>query len=202
MPDLSSQKAKRISDYCADHSKFLKICTPTNINTMINIIERTHKISPRLLDFFVTRYSYQYNIKYKLSTGVDFCVYASYKSQYQHHKKMFFDPFKRVPHITHVCDNGKVISSSVGQMNFFKWALDNEILDYVIKNINAITLNMKNTDASKFQIKKSAPHPTFIRVYELMALLKIQAFLSQKVVPLYYGSYANNDNDDIMNIFI
>ena len=40
-------------------------------------------------------------------------------------------------------DTSKPLSTTVGQLNFFKWAIENNIIDYVKKSFNDIKTDLK-----------------------------------------------------------
>ena len=65
----------------------------------------------------------------------------SYKSQLKSYSKKKFDPFCRKERINFDCKNYK-IETTLGQLNFFKWALDNMILEYIKENYNHIENDM------------------------------------------------------------
>jgi hypothetical protein len=125
-----------------------------NMETIVSIMNKKISFSLRLLEWFCSNYSKKYNIVYNISKYKEFNVYLSYKSQLDSYQKKQFDPFKR----THAgygkfeveYDKGKSFTTTVGQLNFFKWCIENKILDYVKDNINVIKEDM----ASLTDIKK------------------------------------------------
>jgi len=120
-----------------------------NSSKLLEILkEENNKISLRIIDWFVTNYSKKNNIYYsifetptKKKTFVcennkivkQFNTYHAYKSQLKSFSKKKFDPFCRRDRITFDC-NGTSIETTVGQLNFFKWAIDNLIIDYIKNN--------------------------------------------------------------------
>ena len=112
-----------------------------NISELIPILNGTSNISLRIIDWFVTNFSKKNNIYYKLNNGNHFTVYQSYKSQLKSFSKKRFDPFCRRERISY---NHKdlTINTTVGQLNFFKWALENEIINYIKDNLKAIEVDM------------------------------------------------------------
>jgi len=136
---------KKINDY-------YKVCLSDNIEKMINIIEGKSQISLRILDWFVTKYS-----KKKIDCGINnnddsFDVRISYKSQLKSYKKRYFDPFRRrKKFMYHFTINDKSIITTLGQLNFFKWAFSNNILIYVEKNLKQISkeMNLSNKEEKK-----------------------------------------------------
>ena len=117
-----------------------------NIDKLLPIITSNSNISIRVLDWFVTNYSKKFNIMYKLLNNNDdnhyFNVYLQYKCQLKSYKKKLFDPFCRKQRIIFYYDLNKCIVSTIGQLNFFKWAISYGILDYVEQNLQHITDDM------------------------------------------------------------
>jgi hypothetical protein len=121
-----------------------------NINRLIPIITSNSDISIRILDWFVTNYAKKHNIMYKLNNSnsddnLYFNVYLQYKCQLKSYKKKLFDPFCRKQRIFFYYDLNKCVVSTIGQLNFFKWAISCGILDYVEKHIHIITKDMIST---------------------------------------------------------
>lgn len=102
------------------------------------------KISLRILDWFVTNYSKKNNIIYDLN-GSQFIVYLDYKSQLKAYSKKQFDPFCRRERINFEYKKGKHIETTVGQLNFFRWLIQNNVIDYVKNNLNDIETDMNNS---------------------------------------------------------
>ena len=125
-----------------------------NIEIMMNILNDS-KISLRVIDWFVTNYSKRYNIEYniyidksKKKTLIEtkniynrINIFIDYKSQLKSYPKKNFDPFCRRERINY---KGK-LETTMGQLNFFKWSIDNLILEYVIKNYKDIEKDMNNS---------------------------------------------------------
>lgn len=121
-----------------------------NINAMLPIINGQSNISLRVLDWFITNYSKKFNIIYPLhnENNTQFNVYIDYKSQLKAYSKKFFDPFCRRNRIPFDCKNIKIITT-IGQLNFFRWAIKNNILTFVNDNISKIEKNMNDVNKSK-----------------------------------------------------
>ena len=106
------------------------------------------KMSLRILDWFVTNYSKKYNITYEVNLNnkiKNFIVYLDYKSQLKAYSKKQFDPFCRRERILFFDHDGKEIVTTVGQLNFFRWSLENNILDYILNNFDEIENDMNNS---------------------------------------------------------
>lgn len=91
-----------------------------------DIIQGDSKLSLRLIDWFVTNYSKKYNISYMTKSNKHVIVYLAYKSHLKAYSKKMFDPFCRWKRIKF---HG--VETTVGQLNFFEWAIQDEILDYI-----------------------------------------------------------------------
>ena len=134
-----------------------------NIHTIIPILNGTHPISLRIIDWFVTNYSKKHNISYIISNGSkkeQFIVYLNYKNQLKAYSKKQFDPFCRRSRIKYIYDGDKYVVTTVGQLNFFRWALENDIIAYIETNLEEIETDMnqnirKNYNKSKTKKSKS-----------------------------------------------
>ena len=127
-----------------------------NIEKIIPILNGENKISLRIIDWFVTNYSKKNNVSYYLEdTNTQFIVYLSYKNQLKAFSKKQFDPFCRRSRIEYVYNKTNYLTTTIGQLNFFKWALENKIIDYIEENINEIEKDM-NTNIRK-NTKKMSP---------------------------------------------
>lgn len=123
--------------------------TKNNLNKMLKIVNGKSKISLRILDWFVTNFSKKYNTSYDLiendNTLKKFIVFIDYKSQLKAYSKKQFDPFCRRERISFYDHDNNEIVTTVGQLNFFRWAIENKILDYVEKNLPVIENDMNNS---------------------------------------------------------
>lgn len=115
---------------------------------ILPIINGQSNISLRILDWFVTNYSKRFMVVYKVGTK-QFNVFLEYKAQLKAYSKKYFDPFCRRNRITFEYDVGKSIVTTIGQINFFKWAIQNDILNYVENNIQDIEKNMNEINRCK-----------------------------------------------------
>jgi len=127
------------------------------LNKIITIL-KGESISLRLIDWFVTNYCKKFNVLYNLN---DFkgeqssktteelqsfdnyiIVHNNYKGQLKAYSKRNFDPFCRRNRIRFYYEDNKYFITTVGQLNFFKWALENHIIDYINKHLKAIDTDM------------------------------------------------------------
>ena len=127
------------------------------LNKIITIL-KGESMSLRLIDWFVTNYCKKFNILYNIN---DFrgeqngktkeelqsfdnfiIVHNNYKGQLKAYSKRNFDPFCRRNRIRFYYEDNKYFITTVGQLNFFKWALENHIIDYILKHIKSIDYDM------------------------------------------------------------
>lgn len=143
--------------------RYFKQCSESQIKTMRGIIDGESQISLRVLDWFVTRYSHKRKITFNEGDGDEyFNVHISYKAQLKSYKKKYFDPFRRTKKkFWYYYDKDKTNSvksfyTTLGQLNFFRWALSNKIIDYVEKNLQAVNkaMNISNKEDKKKKLEK------------------------------------------------
>ena len=101
-----------------------------DIDKIMPYLLGTAPISLRLIDFFVTNFCRKNFISYSLN-GQEFLVYVSYKSQLKAYSKQFFDPNCRRERIVFQIHGHEPFRTTVGQLNFFRWAFENKILEYI-----------------------------------------------------------------------
>ena len=146
---------KEICFYTMINKYFLE-CTDENIRKMVDIVNCDSKISLRILDWFVTKYSKK-RIDCNMNKDLEvFDVRISYKSQLKSYRKKYFDPFRRrkkfkYHYLTTATGEKKYVNTTLGQLNFFKWAISNGIINYVEKNLSQIikAMNISNKEDKK-----------------------------------------------------
>lgn len=118
-----------------------------NFEKMLEIINGQSKISLRIVDWFATNYSKKYYTVYSIPNESRFKVYNDYKLKLKAYSKKRFDPFCRWERITIPYKNDKFIQTTIGQLNFFKWALENGVIDYININYDTIDndMNIRNS---------------------------------------------------------
>ena len=123
---------------------------------MLAVINGTTNISLRIMDWFVTNYSKKHYTVYDLEgSGTPpkrFKVYVDYKLKLRAYSKKRFDPFCRwerinVPHM----GGTTYIQTTLGQLNFFKGAIENQVLRYIHDNYSVIEsdMNIRNNTSRK-----------------------------------------------------
>ena len=126
-----------------------------NLNKMLCIINGESKISLRIVDWFSTNYAKKWFTVYDLDSCPRFRVYNDYKLKLKAYSKRRFDPFCRWERIkVPFGDQMYSIETTIGQLNFFKWAIENKIIDYIEQNYNEIEYDMNSNNS----ISKTKKH--------------------------------------------
>jgi hypothetical protein len=119
-----------------------------NINILIPIVNGLSKISLRVLDWFVTNFCKKHNtvIHYQREGKAQkLIVHLDYKNQLKAYSKKQFDPFCRRERINFIYGKGNELLTTVGQLNFFRWAIEHHVLDYINDNLELIEADMNNS---------------------------------------------------------
>ena len=119
-----------------------------NLDRMLGIINGESPISLRIVDWFATNYAKQRFTVYTLTSGRRFKVYNDYKLKLRAYSKKRFDPFCRWDRITIPYKENKCIQTTIGQLNFFKWALENEVVKYIEENYGDIEKDMNSRNST------------------------------------------------------
>jgi len=124
-----------------------------NLDRMLKIITGESKISLRIVDWFATNYAKKNFTLYTIEQSVDnvarrFKVYEDYKLKLKAYSKRRFDPFCRWERISIPYTNGKFIETTIGQLNFFKWALENKVVDYIEAHYDEIEKDMNSRNST------------------------------------------------------
>lgn len=119
----------------------------TNLTRMLKIITGDSKISLRIVDWFATNYAKKY---YTILADGDkrFKVYFDYKLKLKAYSKKRFDPFCRWDRISIPYKNDTCIETTIGQLNFFKWAIENKVVNYIESNYDTIEKDMNNRNST------------------------------------------------------
>jgi hypothetical protein len=100
------------------------------IDKVLTYLSGEAPLSLRIIDWFVTKYSRKGFVRYPLN-GQEFLVYLSYKGQLKAYSKQYFDPNCRRERIMFTIPGHEQFMTTIGKLNFFRWALESKILDYM-----------------------------------------------------------------------
>ena len=157
---------------------YLLIYYKNKLDFLKEILSQKTPLSLRLIDWLVTNYAKKYNIIYNLQKNTEikyFNIYLDYKNQLKAYSKKFFDPFCRQKRLMINVNNlswkaydekninSNYIISTVGQLNFFKWFIENKIFEYAISNVRLIDLDMTNTMTYKNKDQRTVLSPSAVK---------------------------------------
>lgn len=132
-----------------------------NLKKMLDIINGESRISLRIVDWFATNYAKQKFSVYSIvrSNGMTerFNVYRDYKLKLRAYSKKRFDPFCRWDRINipYGDKEDTYIQTTIGQLNFFKWALENNVIKFIEENYTEIENDMSNRNSTAKNKEKS-----------------------------------------------
>lgn len=129
---------------------------PANLEVLKQMVNREYmvneskKLSIRMVNWFVTNYAKQHFTVYDVPSMKEgesarrFFVWTNYKSTEDSYSKQMFDPYCRKERILIPYTQEQSIETTVGQLNFFKWAIMNKVLDYIVNHFDAIEKDMSS----------------------------------------------------------
>lgn len=135
--------------------------TSSNLQKMMDVINGDSKISLRIVDWFVTNYAKKYFTVYEVPRIIDgtpsttetsrFKVFHEYKLKLKAYAKKNFDPFCRWERIQIPYDDQSSMETTIGQLNFFKWGIENRILEYIHTHYSEIEddMNTRNSTSKR-----------------------------------------------------
>ncbi len=146
------------------------------LNILKTIIDGKHQLSLRMIDWLITIYAKNNNMVYWINLNDDkiyydlpednsnnfkkINLYLDYRSQLKSFKKINFDSFRRHDRISFISNKGTTLETTIGQLNFFKWAFNNRVINYAIENQKIIYDNMsKNSYKRTMKNKKNLVLP-------------------------------------------
>jgi hypothetical protein len=122
------------------------------LTRMLKIITGESKISLRIVDWFSTNYAKKYYTLYVINDPNcqtrRFKVYFDYKLKLKAYSKKRFDPFCRWERISIPYKNDTCIETTIGQLNFFKWAIENKVIEYIEENYETIEKDMNSRNST------------------------------------------------------
>lgn len=118
------------------------------LDQILPIINGEDDVSLRLVDWFVTNYAKKALTSYTNMSGRRFVVHVEYKLRLRSYRKRQFDPFCRWERIEIPYRDGAVVTTTIGQLNFFKWALDNKVIQFIRDNRKAVEADMNTRNST------------------------------------------------------
>jgi hypothetical protein len=159
LPDLQTRKRKI---QCKQELIIMSLqafySSRTDLKEIMDLLLGTSIISLRLIDWFVTNYAKRHSIGYMLG-GQEFMVYMNYKSQLKAYSKKLFDPFCRRERIMFSLPGTEQFVTTVGKLNFFRWAIEKNVIEYLKKYRETVEGEM-NTHMKQLSRSRSTRNST------------------------------------------
>ena len=133
-----------------------------NMKKLVDILEKEGELSRRVLDFLCTNYAKKNDVTYYLhdqnNKKYPFHLHIQYRNQLKAYSKLLFDPFRRHERIVIPCNyvENKKLQTTVAQLNFFKWAIEYKVLDWIQdpNNLKKVEHDMAHTTQNRKKEKE------------------------------------------------
>jgi hypothetical protein len=133
---------------------------PGRLEAVLPILTGTAPISLRLIDWFVTNYSKKFNVSY-LHEDRQFMVHFHYKRELKAYSKRLFDPFCRRERISfQIRGHPPIEETTVGQLNFFRWAIEKDVIGYITEHAAEIEHDMNTSFRDHYSKEPEEKTPT------------------------------------------
>jgi hypothetical protein len=195
---MSTQMPIPIID--ADSSKMPSLLTffkhKAHFDVLLEFIidkkKSNQKLSLNLLEWFVINYSKHYGVVYdfiKNERKRQIFVWIEYEAALGGNHKKSFDIFNRnqrdkknkkvIKTISLEYHKDCYLKTTVAQLNFFRWAIKNGVIDYLKSNISVIHADMKNRSKKKIIGSKK---PLSVSVSKTLGVHKIKTSIKFKTI--------------------
>ena len=141
---------------------------PGRLAEILPILTGTSPVSLRLIDWFVTNYSKKFNVSYPLADDTNpanpvrqFMVHFHYKRELKAYSKRLFDPFCRRERISfQIRGQAPIEETTVGQLNFFRWAIEMGVIRYILAHVADIERDMNVSFKEHYSKEPETKTPT------------------------------------------
>jgi hypothetical protein len=165
---IAAPQTKEINELMKQIEAFFS--KPEHMGKLLPLLEGKSRISLRFIEWFVTVYAAKKTIDWFVNDE-HFILYNDYQNKMHHNKKLRFDPFGRkwrkenkkikgnmkqvrVYYGIHFYINDTdFIETTVAQLNFFKWFIEKQVLEYIIDNYDTLAKEMNKYNQEKKQQK-------------------------------------------------
>lgn len=123
---------------------------PEHYRAVYRVVEKRRFVSLRLMEFFITKYAQKHHVVYPHPTKKDAVVDLQllYANVLDTHGKEYFDCFRR-GQLLRFDMHGKSMTTTIGQLQLFKVAIEHGILQYIRTNRHQIAQEMKVEQAAE-----------------------------------------------------
>jgi hypothetical protein len=133
---------------------------PGRIEEIMPFLTGSAPVSLRVVEWFVTNYSKKFNVGYTLDDR-QFIVHFQYKRELKAYSKRLFDPFCRRERIAfQIRGKPTIDETTVGQLNFFRWAIEKGVINYILEHSSEIEKDMNTSFREHYSKEPEAKTPT------------------------------------------
>lgn len=118
----------------------------SRVEKFLAIVKRKNGMSLRVIDWLVTNFSKTNSIVLETG-GFPRDLNRDYQKNLSAYNKRNMDPFARRNKISILVFGKESRNSTVGQLNFFRWFLKNDISTFLHKNKGVVENHMKDAEA-------------------------------------------------------
>lgn len=113
-------------------------------------------ITMSMIYYTVTKYAYKFS-PYIMVNGVAIYIHKSYKAKLSIYSKDYFDVFCREVKYPFFYTANKSITTTIGQLNFYKWCVEINLIEYIRENYDEIKYHMdlQKEDTSSLSLSES-----------------------------------------------
>ena len=119
---------------------------PSRVDNFLAIVKRKNGMSLRVIDWLVTNFSKTNSVILE-TDGIPRDLNRDYQKNLSAYNKRNMDPFARRNKITIKIHGKETRNSTVGQLNFFRWFLKNNIIGFLNKNKSVVENHMKDAES-------------------------------------------------------
>lgn len=140
-----------------------------------NLVDIDNIVYNNLINNYISTENDDLDTKY-----VKFIVFNEYRGQLKAFTKKYFDSFCRGERIIYENNNNK-FETTLGQLNFFRWAIENQLLTYIEQNYDKIQNDM-NESLKKKKLIKSVNRIKEKTQHQQQQTKNIYTKLNQKII--------------------
>ncbi|CAM9706410.1 unnamed protein product [Ectocarpus sp. 6 AP-2014] len=117
-----------------------------NVRRFVEVVKRKNGMSLRVIDWLVTNFSKVHSVVINAQSGMPVDLNRDYQKHLVAYNKKNMDPFARRNKIKISLFGEEERSSTVGQLNFFRWYYKNGINVYLNKHRDMVEHHMKENE--------------------------------------------------------
>jgi hypothetical protein len=122
--------------------KVTEFFTPSKFMLLYPIIMGEDVITMSTINYVVTNYAKDFS-SYITVNGKNIYIYKSNKKKLSIYTKKKFDAFCRQTKFPFYYNGKDSVVTTVGQLNYYQWCLEIDLLTFIRKNYDDILINMK-----------------------------------------------------------